>query len=351
MKRFWIAAGLLAALSGITFSPGLADEGKSDDQTTSRSHEQEEQADDSDDEQSSDKHEKSDNRESKDREHSSRDKQKRPQRDRQQNDDEVRMHYDADRNRLSIDVDDDVQFRNRTGRNRGWAHGQELDLRYDTDNNELTAEGEGTIDVDRAANAMARWWQSWWEEEKTARRSHEQGTQSGARVFLRQHDSNDDGYLSRREVPESRRSDFDRIDRDGDGYLSQNEIRRFGESMYQTAQRRSPSRRETAGSSRRDRDDQTWSQWWASWWSSEDEGDQSPNQIAASGAREFIRKHDQNGDGYLMRSEMPDRMYDDFDRLDTNGDRYLSRNEIQQHALREESRERSSASRPSERRR
>lgn len=324
MKRFWMTAGLLAALSGFGLDGTFAQQRESKSNRGDRQNESS----------------------SSERERQNRDDRS-TSRENREFEDNVRLRYDDERNRLNIDVDDEIQFRNdedRSGRDRGWARDGEFDLRYDTDRQDLRASGEGTIDVDRAASNMARWWQSWWEEEKTARRSQQQGSQSGARLFVRQHDANDDDYLSRREVPHRHREEFDSVDRNGDDYLSLSEVRRYGDEMYQTAQRSSRDDSRSQASRRRSRqdhqtsqsnqDEQTWSQWWASWWSDRDDGNQSRDRIAADGAREFIRKHDENGDGFLVRSEMPERMYDDFDRLDSNGDRYLIRSEIEEHAQR-----------------
>lgn len=104
---------------------------------------------------------------------------------------------------------------------------------------------------------MARWWQAWWDEEKSTRRSHQQAVETGAHIFIRQHDENGDKYLSRRELPSNLRNEFDRADRNDDGYVSVSEMRRYGEELYLTPPSRSPYRREPARSSSRDRRDQT----------------------------------------------------------------------------------------------
>lgn len=341
MKRFWIAAACFAALSGLTVAQ---------DRESSREDEQRSERRETRSERGRDRSEGYERRERE----GERYRREQGSRSEQMGDDEIRLRYSDDRNRLSIDVDEDIQFRDdrrRAGQDGDWVRGGELDLRYDTDRHDLRAAGKGAFDVDRAANAMARWWQSWWDEEKTARRSRQQGSESGARLFVRQNDENDDGYLSRRELPEKLRGAFDRVDRDDDGYLSQSELRRYGESMRETAQRRSQERRQVADSSERDGDDQTWAEWWSSWWSDGDRAGQAREQVVNSGAREFIRKYDRNDDGFLVRSELPDRMYDDFDRLDANGDRYVIRSEIEQYAQRAQDRAESRASRSDDRRR
>jgi Ca2+-binding EF-hand superfamily protein len=82
---------------------------------------------------------------------------------------------------------------------------------------------------------------------------------------------------------------------------------------------------------------QSWSDWWSDWWNSDDSNNASSGnqeQRSQEGARQFIKRHDQNNDGYLSRSEMPQRMRSDFDRLDANHDGELSRSEIERHASR-----------------
>jgi Ca2+-binding EF-hand superfamily protein len=236
---------------------------------------------------------------------------------------------------LKIDVEEEFRLRgdekNRSGK-PPIARDGEFDLRYDTDRHDLKASGEGTIDMDRAAGAMARWWQSWWEEEKSARRSRQEGAESGARHFVREHDEDDDGYVSKRELPAKHREAFAQIDRDDDGYLSREEIRRYGDELY--GQRRSATA--NSRSQVRNQEDQTWSEWWGSWWSSEGSESGNHDEMTMRGAREFVRKHDRNDDGVIMRSEMPDRMYDDFDRFDANNDRRLTHGELAKQAPRSE---------------
>ena len=238
-------------------------------------------------------------------------------------DEEYRLRYNDDQNRLSIDVDEDIRFRDDQAR-RNWARDGEFDLRYDSDRNDVRAAGEGTIDVDRAAGALSQWWQSWWEDERQARRSRQEGSARGTYEFVRQHDSNNDGYLSRQEVPERYRKDFATVDRNDDGYLSQTEFRQYGDYLFDS-RRGSSNQSYASRSSQPNQNDQTWSEWWSSWWS---DNDQSTGSIEA-GAQQFVRQHDRNNDGYLSRRELPQRMQDEFYRVDSNGDEFLSRSEIQ----------------------
>lgn len=249
---------------------------------------------------------------------------------------EVRLRYDDERDRMEIEVDEDINFRDEDNR-PSWAKNGDFDVRYDADDNILRMRGEGTIDVERAASNMARWWQSWWEEERTARRSLQLGSESGARLFVRQHDRNDDNYLSRKELPQDEREDFEQVDRNQDGYLSVSEVRRYGQDYFDATLRqprqRPSSAHRTARQNLDDDSGRTWNEWWASWWSEQDQdGDRLPadvrRDIMKAGVRRFIQQHDTNEDGVLVRSELPDSMYDDFSELDANGDRKISSQEI-----------------------
>lgn len=259
-------------------------------------------------------------------------------RQKQSSDDEneVRLRYDDERDRMEIEVDEDINFRDEDNR-PSWAKNGDFDVRYDADDNILRMRGEGTINVERAASNMARWWQSWWEEERTARRSLQLGSESGARLFVRQHDRNDDNYLSRKELPQDEREDFEQVDRNQDGHLSVSEVRRYGQDYFEATQRQ-PQRRDSSAhrTARQNLDDdsgRTWNEWWASWWSEQDQdADRLPadvrRDVMKAGARRFIEQHDSNDDGYLVRSELPESMYDDFSTLDTDDDRKISRQEI-----------------------
>ena len=239
-------------------------------------------------------------------------------------DDEARLHYDDKENRLSVEVDEDFRVPERSGNPNDWARNGKLDLRYDADRDDLKFSGSGTVDVDRASNSIAKWWQSWWQEEKSARRSSQQGAESGAHHFIREHDTNNDGYLARRELPANHRKQFGRIDRNDDGFLSQSEVRQYGTLYLPVHESSHVSKSIRSNSS----DDETWSEWWASWWYDENSRGHNRDTVTADGASEFIQQHDGNDDGALVRSEMPRRMYDDFDRLDINDDGYVTRQEI-----------------------
>ncbi|MEX2175963.1 MAG: hypothetical protein WD872_16495 [Pirellulaceae bacterium] len=274
----------------------------------------------------------------------------------QQRDPEVRLQYNDEENRLSIDVDDEIQFRGNTPEKRGWTGNEDLELRYDRERNTVTGNVEGALRLDKVGSDIARWWQSWWDQERQSRRSRGEGAERGALEFIRQHDDNRDGFLSKNELPQRVRDEFDRVDRNDDDYLSRSELRNYGDEMYDarrtsSSQRSNSQRSIASNASRQDQSDQTWSEWWSSWWSDE-ENSLDPAQGATSGTRQFVRQHDKNIDGYVSQAEVPQRMRGDFARLDGNDDGYLSSTEIRQRgsasfASRSRATDRRSASRSS----
>jgi len=262
-------------------------------------------------------------------------------------DNEVRVRYNDQGGRLSINVEDDMELDDPEGAQ--WAKDGDFDARYDVDENSLQLRGEGTIDVERAASNLARWWQSWWREERSARRSLQKGSESGARLFVQYYDRNDDGHLSKRELTEDDREDFDRVDRNGDDYLSISEVRRYGQDYFEVNERhrgqRSKGQHQTARQNLDDDSERTWDEWWASWWSEQDQDSEGASdavrkKVVSAGVRRFMEQYDRNGDGLLVRSELPASMHDDFSDLDDNDDRRLTREELRQHISHRSSRDR-----------
>ncbi len=245
----------------------------------------------------------------------------------QSGDNEFRLNYDDEKSRLSIDVDEDIKFDEGSGRREVLRDG-EIDLRYDTDKNYLRTSGEGTIDMDRAASQMGRWWQSWWDDERQARRGRVEGSVVGAGEFIRQYDDNDDQRLSRRELPPHMRNDFDELDKDGNNYLTRLELSKYGEIYYN--QRNSTTGNASTRNFASSDDDRSWSEWWSSWWTDDQSGG-SQQEVATSGSRQLIQRYDRNDDGYLAKTELPVRMREDFEYVDRNNDGYISRKEVQQY--------------------
>ncbi len=249
----------------------------------------------------------------------------------QSGDNEIRLKYDDDKSRLSIDVDEEIDFEEGSKRREVLRDG-EFDLRYDTDKNYLRTSGEGTVDMNRAASQMGRWWQSWWDDERQVRRGRVEGAVVGAGEFIRQYDDNDDQSLTRRELPPHMRNDFDELDQDGNNYLTRLELSKYGEIYFN--QRNSTtgnaSTRNFASNNSDSSDDRNWSEWWSSWWTDDQSGG-SQQEVATGGSRQLIRTYDKNDDGYLAKTELPVRMREDFEYVDRNNDGYISRKEVQQY--------------------
>lgn len=110
-----------------------------------------------------------------------------------------------------------------------------------------------------------------------------QGRPNPAELLARL-DQDDDGKLSREEVPERMAGRFDQLDENGDGYLTTNELARRGGPRGQGGGRPNP--------------------------------------------EEMFRRLDKNGDGMVTRDEAPQRMAQHFDQLDKNSDGALTPEEL-----------------------
>jgi Ca2+-binding EF-hand superfamily protein len=58
------------------------------------------------------------------------------------------------------------------------------------------------------------------------------------------------------------------------------------------------------------------------------------DRVQGRATQQFIEQHDENGDGRISRSELPEGMREQFEQLDRNGDSRLSQSELAQHAAR-----------------
>lgn len=127
------------------------------------------------------------------------------------------------------------------------------------------------------------------------------------------------------------------------------------DSSYEQRERRSyergrtsqtdQSRRSTSQRSGRDANSQadsndSWSEWISDWWSDDSETGQSQaGDHSASGGNRmktgvqgFVRRHDNDDDGYLSRQELPSNLREGFEDLDRDSDGYLTASELRQHA-------------------
>ena len=86
------------------------------------------------------------------------------------------------------------------------------------DNQRDRSRGDGSNGSENWSQAWSDWWSDW-SSDNEASTGDQKHRKSGAQEFIRRHDSDEDGQLSRRELPARMRSDFDRLDR------NQNEMR------------------------------------------------------------------------------------------------------------------------------
>jgi Ca2+-binding EF-hand superfamily protein len=88
-------------------------------------------------------------------------------------------------------------------------------------------------DNDNSANHQDR---NQSQQDRSSGRDQSRGSSdTGVRGFIKRHDRDDDGYLSRRELPDDMRQDFDKLDRDGDGYLSRKELQQHAREAQRSA--------------------------------------------------------------------------------------------------------------------
>lgn len=145
--------------------------------------------------------------------------------------------------------------------------------------------------------------------------SGRQGSSSnwGARSFITRYDQDDDGYVSRTELPRDMRQEFSKLDRDGDGFLGRKEL----EQHAQMAQRRGATPVEVL----------------YLWVIDANDGKMDFNQI--QDAYSELRKIDKDNNGQITRNELSDRREQVvsrwcdqcFERLDKNDDGQLSQSE------------------------
>lgn len=204
------------------------------------------------------------------------------------------------------------------------------------------------------SDSWSEWWSSWWED-NDAQGDFEQLSRQGVQRFIQKHDNNDDGYLSRGELPSNMRQQFERFDRNDDGYLSASELRqqvarrqqgsqsgtirssqnqdyrRYSSQDDQQATRYTrdlgqPSSRPAGQDQQRE---QTWSEWWSSWWEGEDSTGRQQRSTSET-VRMFMERHDDDEDGYLSQNELPRTMRRHLRTIDRNDDGYISRRELEQ---------------------
>ena len=188
-------------------------------------------------------------------------------------------------------------------------------------------------------------------DEQDARRSQENHSggdrgqsetgksQTGVRGFIKRHDADQDGYLSRSELPDDMGQDFDRLDRDGDGYLSSKELQRHA----QEAQRRGAKPVEVAylwiiDANAGAVDLQDLQDAYRELQKIDRDNDGKITRSELTARREHVASQwcdkcftrmDQDNDGELSKSEAQGSTFgEDFTDFDRNDDGYLTKSEI-----------------------
>lgn len=102
---------------------------------------------------------------------------------------------------------------------------QQRNYNHGRTNQESSGDRNSTADSD---DSWSEWFSDWWSDDSSSSSENANrsgGVNGGVDSFVRRQDDDDDGRLSRQELPPKMRSGFDRIDRDSDGYLSRSELR------------------------------------------------------------------------------------------------------------------------------
>lgn len=173
-----------------------------------------------------------------------------------------------------------------------------------------------------ADESWEEWFSDWWSDDDESRRiSGDQANSGkwGMRGFMRRHDENEDGHLSRDEFPERLQSGFDALDRNDDGEVSQAELQAHAERMA--------SHRHTPVSVT------------YIWVMDTDQGRASLQELQQ--AYDVLQKVDQDEDGNITRNELRQRQRETasqwvdhcFRKLDDNDDGEISNSEAKGSAL------------------
>lgn len=95
----------------------------------------------------------------------------------------------------------------------------------DSEDGQSNARSEDQNQTPDSNDSWSEWFSDWWAEDSSGRTGPSSDVRSGVDSFIKRQDDNEDGKLSRQELPPRMRSGLERIDRDDDGYLSKSELR------------------------------------------------------------------------------------------------------------------------------
>lgn len=85
-----------------------------------------------------------------------------------------------------------------------------------------------------ASKSDEAWWSDWYDDDSTdAQSADAKLAAKNAAEFIQKHDQNQDGQLSKQELPEAKRSGFAQLDQDRNGQLSAAELRQHSARMTQ----------------------------------------------------------------------------------------------------------------------
>ena len=117
-------------------------------------------------------------------------------------------------------------------------------------------------------------------------------------------DKNQDGKLTKEELPPRMQQGFNRIDANGDSVIDRQELRQLANLMrgMQGQQGRGQQGRGQRGMRRGG------------------DGEQGQGQRRQFDAGQMLKRMDKNNDGKITKDEMPERMQERFEQLDSNGD-------------------------------
>ena len=134
----------------------------------------------------------------------------------------------------------------------------------------------------------------------------QQGRMPSVETIFSRYDRNGDGRIVRREMPREMWQKFSRADLNGDGAVTKEELR--------TAQRRFQPRGRSPYSS-----------------NGENGYNRRPNynnRQQEPSVETIFSRYDRNGDGRIVRREMPREMWQRFSRADLNGDGAVTKEEL-----------------------